>query len=70
MTDHRVGPGGPPCILFSGSVCTMEFLAAVALAFVPLFVAIDVPGVMPIFVGMTTEIEDRRRRRIILSKVR
>jgi len=43
----------------------MEFLAAVALAFVPLFVAIDVPGVMPIFVGMTTEIEDRRRRRII-----
>ncbi|MBN2581637.1 MAG: MarC family protein [Planctomycetes bacterium] len=43
----------------------MEFLKAMALAFVPLFVAIDAPGLVPVFVGMTSDIDLRRQHRII-----
>lgn len=34
------------------------------LAFIPLFVAIDVLGVLPLFVALTDELDDARRRRL------
>ena len=34
------------------------------LAFIPLFVAIDVLGVLPFFVSLTEELEERQRRRL------
>lgn len=34
------------------------------LAFIPLFVAIDVLGVLPLFVALTEELDDARRRRL------
>ncbi len=40
-----------------------EFL----LAFVPLFVALDPPGLLPIFLGLTQRLEPKRRRRIVLE---
>jgi multiple antibiotic resistance protein len=35
------------------------------LAFIPLFVAIDVLGVLPMFVGITEGLEDPQRRRLV-----
>lgn len=35
------------------------------LAFIPLFVAIDVFGVLPLFVSLTDELDERRRRRLV-----
>jgi multiple antibiotic resistance protein len=37
------------------------------LCFVPLFVAVDAVGVLPIFLGMTEEMESRRRRIVLLQ---
>ena len=37
------------------------------LAFIPLFVAIDVLGVLPLFVGLVESIDERRRRLIIIE---
>lgn len=42
-----------------------EFL----LCFVPLFVAVDAIGVMPIFMGLMERIEPARQRRIVLQSV-
>lgn len=39
------------------------------LCFVPLFVAVDAVGVLPLFVALTEEVERTRRRRIILQSV-
>jgi multiple antibiotic resistance protein len=37
------------------------------LAFIPLFVAIDVFGVLPLFIALTGEMDDRRRRVLTLE---
>jgi multiple antibiotic resistance protein len=37
------------------------------LAFIPLFVAIDVFGVLPVFVGITQSLPEERRRRLTLQ---
>lgn len=37
------------------------------LAFIPLFVAIDVFGVLPLFIALTSELDDRRRRMLTLE---
>lgn len=37
------------------------------LAFIPLFVAIDVLGVLPLFVALTEELDDARRKRLALD---
>ena len=39
------------------------------LSFLPLFVAVDAIGVLPMFLGLTADIENRLRRRIILQSV-
>jgi len=43
----------------------VDFIAAAGLAFVPLFVAIDVAGCIPVFLGLTGDLERDRRRRIV-----
>ena len=43
----------------------MAFLMAVGLAFVPLFVAIDVAGCVPVFLGLTSGVDPARTRRIV-----
>jgi len=37
------------------------------LAFIPLFVAIDVFGVLPLFVSLTEDIEDKQRKRLVIE---
>lgn len=39
------------------------------LCFVPLFVAVDAIGVLPLFVSLTVEMESTRRRKVILQSV-
>jgi multiple antibiotic resistance protein len=39
------------------------------LSFLPLFVAVDAIGVLPMFLGLTADIEIRSRRRIIIQSV-
>jgi multiple antibiotic resistance protein len=39
------------------------------LAFIPLFVAVDAVGVLPIFLGLTDKVDTTRRRSIILQSV-
>jgi multiple antibiotic resistance protein len=39
------------------------------LSFLPLFVAVDAIGVLPMFLGFTADIEKRARRRIIIQSV-
>jgi len=39
------------------------------LAFIPLFVAVDAIGVLPMFMGLTEEVEHKRRRRVITQSV-
>lgn len=39
------------------------------LAFIPIFVAVDVIGVLPIFVGLTQECEKKERRHIITQSL-
>jgi multiple antibiotic resistance protein len=47
----------------------MDWLKTLLLAWIPLFVALDPIGIVPIFLGMTTGIEESRRRRIMLQAV-
>jgi len=39
------------------------------LAFIPLFVAVDAIGVLPMFMGLTEEVEHKRRRKVITQSV-
>jgi multiple antibiotic resistance protein len=39
------------------------------LCFVPLFVAVDPPGILPLFLSLTAGIEAKRKRRLILQSV-
>ena len=43
----------------------MEFFKNVAVAFVPLFVALDAAGLVPVFLGLTVDHDTHRQRRII-----
>jgi multiple antibiotic resistance protein len=39
------------------------------LCFVPLFVAVDPPGILPLFLSLTVNIDPKRRNRVILQSV-
>lgn len=39
------------------------------LAFIPLFVAIDIIGTVPIFIGITEDLNEKEKRKIILESV-
>lgn len=47
----------------------MEFLKTFLLTFIPLFVAIDAPGILPIYIGLVEGIDERERRRIARQSV-
>ena len=38
-------------------------------SFLPLFVAMNLPGVLPIFIGLTDGLETRARRRLVVQAV-
>ena len=42
-----------------------EFLHALVLTFIPIFVAIDPVGITPIYIGVTAELTGEQRRRVI-----
>jgi multiple antibiotic resistance protein len=44
-------------------------LKSILLSFIPLFVAVDVVGVLPIFVSLTEELEQKARRNVILQSM-
>jgi multiple antibiotic resistance protein len=44
-------------------------LKNILLSFIPLFIAVDAIGVMPMFVGLTTELEQKAKTRIILQSM-
>ncbi len=46
-----------------------DFLKRLLLAFIPIFVAVDVIGVLPIFVSLTQNTPRREKRRIILQSM-
>lgn len=52
----------------SQSVEFLSFTAFVA-AFLPLFVALNIPGVLPLYIGLTESMERRRRRRLLLKAI-
>jgi multiple antibiotic resistance protein len=45
------------------------FVKNILLAFIPIFVAVDAIGVLPIFVSLTESIEPRERNKIILQSM-
>jgi len=47
----------------------MVFFRAFLLAFIPLFVAVDPVGVMPVYLSLTLEQDARQKRRVILQSV-
>jgi multiple antibiotic resistance protein len=46
-----------------------EFLRLFVLAFVPLFVAVDPPGLLPLYVGLTEGVKPEDRRRILIESI-
>ena len=44
-------------------------LKNILLSFIPLFIAVDAIGVMPMFVGLTTELEQKAKTRIIVQSM-
>ena len=38
-------------------------------AFLPLFVAMNLPGVLPLFIGLTQDLDERARRRLTIQAV-
>lgn len=46
-----------------------SFIEKVLLSLIPLFVSIDPPGNMPIFISMTDQLTDDRRRRLLKAAV-
>lgn len=44
-------------------------LAAFGAAFLPLFVALNIPGVLPLYIGLTEAMERRARRRLLLKAI-
>lgn len=47
----------------------MEFLNNLLKAFIPMFVAVDIVGVLPFFIGVTEGIEPRNRKKLIKNSV-
>ena len=47
----------------------MDFVEKMLLSLIPLFVSIDPPGNMPIFMSMTDQLTDDRRRRLLKAAV-
>jgi multiple antibiotic resistance protein len=43
-----------------------SFLDALAGAFLPLFVAVNIPGILPIYIGMTEGMRGRERQRLLV----
>jgi multiple antibiotic resistance protein len=43
----------------------MSFFQSLVLSFIPLFVAIDIMGLLPVFVGMTQDMSPFERRRVV-----
>lgn len=43
-----------------------EFVSAFLAAFLPLFVAINIPGILPLYIGMTESFERRSRRQLLV----
>ena len=44
-----------------------EFAAALVAAFLPLFVAINIPGILPLYIGMTETFTRHDRRRLLVG---
>ena len=44
-------------------------LKDILLSFIPLFIAVDAIGVMPMFVGLTSELEQKAKTRIIVQSM-
>ena len=42
-----------------------EFVRAIVITFIPIFVATDAVGILPIFVGMTRKRKAAERRRLV-----
>lgn len=55
-------------MLLDGSTLTFSF-ENFLLTFIPLFVAIDAPGALPIFIGLTHAFPDNKRRRLTTQAV-
>lgn len=47
----------------------MDFLNNLLKAFIPMFVAVDIVGVLPFFIGVTEGIEPRNRKKLIKNSV-
>lgn len=47
----------------------VDYLKDILLAFIPLFVAIDVIGILPIFLSLTEQMEKSQRKRVIRQSV-
>ena len=45
----------------------MGFLAAFLEAFLPLFVAVNIPGILPLYIGMTETMEPAPRSRLLIQ---
>jgi multiple antibiotic resistance protein len=43
----------------------MQFLESIVLSFIPLFVALDAMGVLPVFAGMTEHMERLEKKRVV-----
>ena len=43
-----------------------DFASALVAAFLPLFVAINIPGILPIYIGMTETFSSRERRQLLV----
>ncbi|MGQ9806107.1 MAG: MarC family protein [Chlorobiales bacterium] len=55
-------------MLLDGSTLAFSF-ENFLLTFIPLFVAIDAPGTLPIFIGLTQSFPDNKRRRLTTQAV-
>ncbi len=47
----------------------MEFIQPFLMSFIPIMVALDAPGTLPIFVGMTEDMEKQERARVVRQSI-
>jgi multiple antibiotic resistance protein len=50
-------------------VTVLDFFVKVGLAFIPVFVAMDAIGVLPIYISFTMELEKKQKRKIIVQSM-
>ena len=48
---------------------TLDIVSAFSLSFIPIFVALDAPGTLPIYVAMTEGIKKQERRKIVRQSI-